>query len=93
MNDKDLDKKLSTARSQSERFFDKFDFDRGIRMVQRRIEENRGVRHGGIKRYITGRVPLAGAAAALTIALLLLVLGPVDTLDPPTRAPRYSSRQ
>lgn len=82
MNDKDLDKKLSTARSQSERFFDKFDFDRGIRMVQRRIEENRGVRNGGIKRYITGRVPLAGAAAALTIALLLLVLGPVRHLGP-----------
>ena len=82
MNDKDLDKKLSTARSQSERFFDKFDFDRGIRMVQRRIEENRGVRNGGIKRYITGRVPLAGAAAALTIALLLLVLDPVRHLGP-----------
>ncbi len=85
MNDKDLDKKLDAARIQSEIFFNKFNFDQGRRIVQRKIEENRGVLHGGVKKHIIGRVPLAAAASALAIVLLIIVSGQIGRyrLDSP----------
>lgn len=85
MKDRDLDKKLNTARSQSEKFFGRLSFDPSRRVVLHKIEENRGIGFGGIKKHVTGRVPFIGAAAALVTLLFVFVSAQIGHYRPEGR--------